>query len=79
MKGDPWITRNLMDTFETAKRAAITKMQNIQSSYLPTGWIPDDLARMHKLLFGDGEPWPSASNITVRPWSRFSLGATSRA
>lgn len=70
-EGSPWIARNLMDTFESAKRAAITKMQNIQSSYLPTGWIPDDLARMHKLLFGDGEPWPYGlehNRSTIEPF-----------
>ena len=57
-EANPWIARNLFDAFETAKRASIKRLYNIQSSYLPTGWIPDDLERIHRVLFGQGEPWP---------------------
>ena len=53
-----WIARNLFDAFDAAKRASITRLYNIQSSYIVTGWVPEDLRRTHRLLFGDGEPWP---------------------
>ena len=78
-EGSPWIARNLMDTFETAKRAAMTKMQNIQSSYLPTGWIQTISPACISCCLAMASRGPTASNITVRPSSRFSLGATSRA
>jgi 4,5-dihydroxyphthalate decarboxylase len=67
----PWIARNLMDAFEEAKRRAIERMKNIQSSYLPTGWISDNLEQTHKLLFGDGEPWPyglDKNRSTIEPF-----------
>jgi 4,5-dihydroxyphthalate decarboxylase len=70
-EANPWIARNLMDAFETAKRGAIARMHNIQSSYLPTGWIGDDLERMHKMLFGGGEPWPyglEKNRATIEPF-----------
>jgi 4,5-dihydroxyphthalate decarboxylase len=60
-----------MDAFETAKRAALERIRNIQSSYLPSGWVPDDLERRHKILFGDGEPWPyglERNRSTIEPF-----------
>lgn len=70
-EANPWIARNLYEAFETAKRATILRLTNIQSSYLPTGWIGDDLIRIHKLLFGDGEPWPyglDKNRSTIEPF-----------
>ena len=57
-EANPWIARNLFEAFETAKRASIPRLLNIQSSYLPTAWITDDFQRMHHMLFAGGEPWP---------------------
>jgi 4,5-dihydroxyphthalate decarboxylase len=70
-EANPWIARNLFDAFEAAKRAAIQRLYNIQSSHLPTAWIPDDLGRMHRLLFPDGEPWPyglERNRATLEPF-----------
>jgi 4,5-dihydroxyphthalate decarboxylase len=44
---------------------------NIQSSYLPTAWIPDDLQRMHRMLFAGEEPWPyglERNRATIEPF-----------
>jgi 4,5-dihydroxyphthalate decarboxylase len=71
---NPWIVRNLFDAFEAAKRASIQRLYNIQSSYLPTGWIPDDLGRIHRILFGEGEPWPygvEPNRSTIEPFLMF--------
>jgi 4,5-dihydroxyphthalate decarboxylase len=57
-EANPWIAHNLFDAFDAAKRASMRRCYNIQSSYIPTGWVPDDLERTHRLLFGDGDPWP---------------------
>lgn len=68
---NPWIARNLFEAFETAKRATMPRLANIQSSYLPTAWIPDDLERMHRLLFAGGEPWPyglERNRATIEPF-----------
>lgn len=73
-EANPWIARNLFDAFETAKRASIKRLYNIQSSYLPTGWIPDDLERIHRVLFGQGEPWPYGlefNRSTIDPFLMF--------
>jgi 4,5-dihydroxyphthalate decarboxylase len=70
-EANPWIARNLMDAFEAAKRAALERIRNIQSSYLPSGWVPDDLERAHKILFGGGEPWPyglERNRSTIEPF-----------
>lgn len=45
-----------------------------KSSYLPTGWIPDDLERIHRVLFGHGEPWPygvEPNRSTIEPFLMF--------
>jgi 4,5-dihydroxyphthalate decarboxylase len=71
---NPWIARNLFDAFEAAKRSSIERLYNIQSSYLPTGWVSDDLARTHRLLFGEGEPWPygvEPNRSTIEPFLTF--------
>ncbi len=57
--------------FEAAKRASIARLYNIQSSYLPTAWLTDDLERMHRLLFGEAEPWPyglERNHSTIDPF-----------
>jgi 4,5-dihydroxyphthalate decarboxylase len=67
----PWVARNLMDAFETAKRASLERLRNIQASHLPTAWGPEEMDRVHRLLFGDGEPWPygiEANRATLEPF-----------
>jgi 4,5-dihydroxyphthalate decarboxylase len=54
----PWIARNLMEAFEAAKRASLARLQDIQTSHLPTAWVAEETERVHRLLFGEGEPWP---------------------
>ncbi|HEY7243146.1 MAG TPA: 4,5-dihydroxyphthalate decarboxylase [Xanthobacteraceae bacterium] len=54
----PWVARNLVDAFEAAKRASLARMRNIQTSHLPTAWGAEEIERVQRLLFGDGEPWP---------------------
>jgi 4,5-dihydroxyphthalate decarboxylase len=54
----PWIARNLMDAFEAAKRASLVRLRDIQTSHLPTAWGSEEIKRVNRLLFGDGEPWP---------------------
>ena len=54
----PWIARNLMDAFEAAKAASIARMRDIQTSHLPMGWGAEEIDRVHRLLFGEGEAWP---------------------
>ena len=66
-----WIARNLMDAFEAAKRASLARMREIQTSYLPTAWAPEEIERVHRVLFGDGEPWPyglEANRRTLEPF-----------
>ena len=66
-----WIARNLFDAFEAAKRASIARLYNIQSSYLPTAWLTDELERMHRLLFGEADPWPYGlehNRSTIEPF-----------
>jgi 4,5-dihydroxyphthalate decarboxylase len=70
-EANPWIARNLFDAFEAAKRASLRRCYNIQSSYIPTGWVPDDLARTHRLLFGEADPWPyglDRNRATIEPF-----------
>ena len=57
-EANPWIARNLMDAFEAAKRASLERLRNIQASHLPTAWGPEEMERVHRLLFAGGEPWP---------------------
>lgn len=57
-EANPWIARNLFDAFEQSKRAALARLANIQTSYVPTAWAPEDMDRVHKRLFADGDPWP---------------------
>ena len=70
-EANPWIARNLFDAFDAAKNASMRRCYNIQSSYIPTGWVPDDLGRTHRLLFGDGDPWPyglERNRATIEPF-----------
>jgi 4,5-dihydroxyphthalate decarboxylase len=57
-EANPWIARNLFDAFDEAKRASVARLAGIQTSHLPTAWAPEEIQRVHALLFGDGEPWP---------------------
>ena len=66
-----WIARNLMDAFEAAKRVSIARMQEIQTSHLPTAWAPEEIDRVHRVLFGGREPWPygvEANRRTLEPF-----------
>jgi len=54
----PWVARNLMDAFEAAKRQSLAHLREIQTSHLPTAWAPEEIDRVHRLLFGGGEAWP---------------------
>jgi 4,5-dihydroxyphthalate decarboxylase len=66
-----WIARNLFDAFEAAKRASIARLYDIQTSHMPTAWTPDDLERVHGMLFRDGDPWPyglERNRSTIEPF-----------
>jgi len=54
----PWVARNLMDAFEAAKFSSLARLRDIQTSHLPTAWTSEEIESVHRLLFGDGEPWP---------------------
>jgi 4,5-dihydroxyphthalate decarboxylase len=67
----PWVARNLFDAFEAAKRASLSRLREIQTSHLPTAWGADELERVHRLLFADGDPWPyglEANRATLDPF-----------
>jgi 4,5-dihydroxyphthalate decarboxylase len=57
-EANPWIARNLLDAFEAAKRAGLARLRDIQTSHLPSAWATDEMERVHKLLFPDGNRWP---------------------
>ncbi len=57
-EANPWIARNLFDAFDTAKRESINRLRDIQTSKLPTAWAPEEIDRVHRLLFQEGDPWP---------------------
>jgi 4,5-dihydroxyphthalate decarboxylase len=57
-EANPWIARNLFDAFDEARRASLTRLAGIQTSHLPTAWAPEEMQRVHELLFAGGEPWP---------------------
>jgi 4,5-dihydroxyphthalate decarboxylase len=79
----PWIARNLMDAFEAAKRASLGRLRNIQSSNVPTAWGAEEIERVHRLLFGGGEPWPyglEPNRATLEPFLMYCAeqGVTAR-
>jgi 4,5-dihydroxyphthalate decarboxylase len=53
-----WIARNLFNAFEEAKRAAVERLRNLQTSYAPTAWAPHDFDEASRLIFPNSEPWP---------------------
>jgi 4,5-dihydroxyphthalate decarboxylase len=57
-EANPWIAGNLLDAFETTKRAGLARLRDIQTSHLPSAWATDEMERVHKLLFPDGDRWP---------------------
>jgi 4,5-dihydroxyphthalate decarboxylase len=57
-EANPWSARNLLDAFEAAKRAGLARLRDIQTSHLPTAWATEEMERVHKLLFPDGNRWP---------------------
>jgi 4,5-dihydroxyphthalate decarboxylase len=70
-EANPWIARNLVDAFEEAKRASLIRLADIQTSHLPTAWAPDEMRRVHQLLFPDGDPWPyglERNRPTIEPF-----------
>lgn len=54
----PWVARNLYHAFSEAKRETLEQLRNLQASFLPTAWAPNELERVHRMLFPHGEPWP---------------------
>jgi 4,5-dihydroxyphthalate decarboxylase len=57
-EANPWIARNLFEAFEQAKCAAIERLRNMQTSYLPTAWAPGDFDDVSRLIFAQSKPWP---------------------
>jgi 4,5-dihydroxyphthalate decarboxylase len=57
-EAEPWIARNLFDAFSAAKAASMSRLGDIQVSYLPSGWVPYETQRIQRMLFPEGEPWP---------------------
>lgn len=50
---NPWIARNLMTAFETAKRRSVERLTDAMSPRLPLPWIADDTARAWAAFGGD--------------------------
>lgn len=46
-----WVARNLFEAFEASKRDCLERMADIQFSFLPTAWGPDDLRLVQEQLF----------------------------
>lgn len=70
-EANPWIARNLFDAFDTAKRGSIMRLHDIQTSQLPTAWAPDEMDRVHHLLFQESDPWPyglEPNRLTLEPF-----------
>jgi 4,5-dihydroxyphthalate decarboxylase len=53
-----WIMRNLFDAFEAAKRAAVPRLYDITTAFVPAAWGSAYFERVSKLIFPDGDPWP---------------------
>lgn len=73
-EGQPWIARNLMEAFEGAKRASLARLYDIQTSQVPTAWSAEEISRVNRLLFGDGEAWPyglEPNRGTIEPFLMF--------
>jgi 4,5-dihydroxyphthalate decarboxylase len=73
-EANPWIARNLFDAFDVAKRGSLRRLADIQTSHLPTAWAPEEMTRVHELLFGTGEPWPyglEPNRATLDPFLGF--------
>jgi 4,5-dihydroxyphthalate decarboxylase len=73
-EANPWIVRNLLDAFEAAKRAALARLRDIQTSHLPFAWAPDEMERVHRLLFAAADPWPygvEGNRETLAPFLTF--------
>ncbi len=80
---NPWIARNLFDAFEAAKRAAVERLCNMQTSYLPTAWTPQSFEDVGRLIFPKSEPWPyglEANRSTLDPFLAYchEQGVTAR-
>jgi 4,5-dihydroxyphthalate decarboxylase len=53
-----WIMRNLFEAFESAKQAALPRLRDITTAFIPGAWGPAHFERVSKLIFPDGDPWP---------------------
>jgi 4,5-dihydroxyphthalate decarboxylase len=78
-----WIARNIFDAFEAAKIAALARLHDAMTSYLPTAWAITEMANTHHLIFSNGNVWPyglSANRSTLEPFLAYchEQGITSR-
>ncbi len=53
-----WIMRNLLEAFEAAKQAALPKLLDITTSFVPTAWGPAYFEGVNGTLFPGDDPWP---------------------
>jgi 4,5-dihydroxyphthalate decarboxylase len=53
----PWVARNLMTAFETAKQRSVERLTDAMSPRLPLPWIADDAARAWAAFGGDPYPY----------------------
>jgi 4,5-dihydroxyphthalate decarboxylase len=66
-----WIARNIFDAFDAAKNAALARLRDAMTSYLPTAWTIAEMEKTHGLIFSDGNVWPyglEANRPTLDPF-----------
>jgi 4,5-dihydroxyphthalate decarboxylase len=78
-----WIARNLMDSFEQAKRACLPELYQGQTSFLPTAWGNEHAEQTNRMLFPPDDPWPYGienNRKTLEPFLQFchEQGVTNR-
>jgi 4,5-dihydroxyphthalate decarboxylase len=78
-----WIALNIFDAFEAAKNAALARLRDAMTSYLPTAWAITEMENTHRLIFSDGNVWPyglKANRPTLDPFLTYchEQGITSR-
>jgi len=78
-----WIARNIFDAFDAAKNAALARLRDAMTSYLPTAWTIAEMEKTHGLIFSDGNVWPyglEANRPTLDPFLTYchEQGLTSR-
>lgn len=65
----PWAAMNLVDAFETAKRASLARIAEVAASHVPLPWLYDDVQRA-RALFGD-DFWPYGIEANRRTLEAF--------